>query len=427
MHQEVPSVDIEAVVDAEPVRFGAAVRTTAWAAVLIGVIVFFAALFGGYPVEQLWGAYYVNLLFWMGLSVGALMTTAIFQIVRAVWCVPIRRIAEANVAFLPWAYLLFLATYFGKEYLFPWGRGPMPGREWWMQPDFAYARFAVLFLGFFYLLYRYTRLSVRSDFGYLREKPEQRGKWTGFLASNFTKNWSGSEEEVPKLQRKMTYGAPVVVLAYVMVWTLFATEMVGGMDTIWYSNMLGGFQFLGNIYMGWAAIAVTCILISRRHEQFDRHFRRRQMWDLGMLTFGFCMLWGYTFFSQFLPQWYGSLPEETQWLILRTRELPWMFWSYLTLSLAFFFPFIVLLSDEVKKNSITLSIACCVVFAGVWLEKFVLVMPQISPESVPFGIVPIGIFIGMLGIYVLSIQGFLAKVPFMTVSHPQVRGDVKSW
>lgn len=90
-----------------------------------------------------------SLLTWsifQGLALGGVMTAVIMQIVRATWGAPVRRLAEANVAFFPVAFFLFLTTYFGKEYLFYWGSKPMPGREMWMQPGFVYTRFAILFL-----------------------------------------------------------------------------------------------------------------------------------------------------------------------------------------------------------------------------------------------------------------------------------------
>ena len=353
MHIEVPKIDLKAALNAKPIDPGKTVKSLGILFVCIGVIVFFSALFSRYPNKLLWGTYFVSLLFWMGVSVGAVMTTAIFQIVRALWAVPIRRIAEAHIAFLPWAFLLLMCTYFGKEHLYPWASAPMPGREWWMQPDFVYSRFFLLFLLFFYLLWAFTRHSLRSDVGIARNEVEDKEQWTGLLLKNIAGDWEGDEVEVLKAQRRMSFLAPVTIACYALLWTLFATEMIGGMDTIWFSNMFGGFEFLSNIYTGWAIIGVVSIYLAHRHSEFGKNLKRRQLWDLGMLTFGFCMLYGYTFFSQFLPQWYGNMPEETQWLILRTRELPWKTWAYIAFGCAFIFPFIMLLSRDVKKNPAT--------------------------------------------------------------------------
>ena len=149
-------------------------------------------------------------------------------------------------------------------------------------------------------------------------------------------------------------------------------------------------------------------------------------------TFGFTMLWGYLFFSQFLPQWYGNLPEETQWLFLRTREYPWKGLSWLTFSCAFVFPFIVLISEDVKRVGKTVVPVTLIILLGVWLERYVTVMPQLSPTAIPLvtaasgsGVMELGIFLGFMGIYVLSVLGFWSRYPMVPVAHPLTHGSDK--
>jgi len=426
MHVEPLRIDIQESVDAGSFSSSRLLSGLCLVFIAIGIVVFAWAYASDYPNDILWGSYFINILFWMGLGVGAVMTTTIFQIVRATWAVPVRRVAEAHLAFIPWAFGLFFLTYFGKEHLYPWANKPMPGREWWMQPDFVYLRFLVLFAVLGYLLYRYVRHSLRSDVGYVREKASDNKRWRGPLCHFLSKNWDG-DREILNAQRRMSILAPVVVIAYTLIWTLFATELLMSIDYVWYSNMFGGFQFLGNIYMGWAAIAVWALYLTGKSEVFSKILSRRQLWDLGMLMLGFCMLWGYTFFAQFLVHWYGNLPEDTQFLIVRLREFPWKPVAYLTFSCAFIIPFILLLSEDVKKTPKTLIGVACIIFIGVWLEKYMLVMPQLRPDMIPFGFVDIGLFLGMAGVYGLSVQGFLNKFPIITVSHPQASNETKSW
>ncbi len=426
MHAEALNIDIQETIDTPPMKVTSGIHTLCYLMIAFGVVVFAWSLFSGNTPGVVWGSYYTSFLFFMGISVGAVMTTPIVQIVRATWCVPIRRIAEAHIAFLPVAFFLFLGSYLGKDYLFPWATEPMPGREWWMQPNFVYLRFAVLFLLFFYFLYRFTRISLRSDIAMVREKATDKEMWKGGLYQKLSLGWGG-EKEILSSQWKMSVLAPVVVACYAIVWTLFATEMIVGMDKIWFSNMFGGFQFLGNIYMGWAALALFSFYYASKNGTFAKLLRRQVRWDLGMLCFGFCMLWGYTFFSQFLPQWYSNMPEETQWLFIRTREVPWKTFGYVAFCCAFVIPFITLLSEDVKKNPWTMSFVALIIFVGVWFEKYVIVMPQISPDAIPFGLVDIGIFVAMLGMYILSILWFMARFPMITVSHPQAQNETKSW
>jgi hypothetical protein len=423
MHAEPLHLEFDRLLEAEPIKPAATLSRVMWWCVLVGVVTFCIGLVT-YSPAHLWGAYYTNLNFFMGLAAGSVIICAAVQIVRATWSVPVRRLAEANAAFLPWAFILFLCSYFGREYLFPWGRGPMPGREWWMQADFVYLRNGLL-LGFlFYLMHRFVRLSLRSDVGFLREKSRNKNLWRGARYQALTAGWKGSESEVDATARKLSWNAPVLVLAYALIYSIYAFEMIMGMDAVWFSTMFGGFIFVGNIYLAWAVLSMSTVYHARRNPDFASTLGRQQFWDLGKLTFGFCMLWGYLFFSQFLPQWYGNLPEETLWMITRTREYPWKAWAWVVFPMCFVIPFIMLLSEDVKKNTNTLASICLVVFLGKWAEQYILIMPQMFPHQIPFSPLEVGLFFGFLGAYVLSIQHFIAKYPLITISHPQAQGRV---
>jgi hypothetical protein len=390
--------------------------------VFVGVFVFsYGLLFG--DAGHAWGAFYVNAVYFQGLALGGVMTTVIMQIVRATWGAPIRRIAEANVAYLPVAFCVFLTTYFGREYLFYWGRHPMPGREMWMQPGFVYARFAVLFFVLYLLMARFVGMSLRGDVGLARDRSSDDSKWNLPVHRFLTGGWKGAEREVIPLQRKMSENAPVVVFFYVVVTSLFAFEMIMGQNPTWYSNLFGAFVFVSQIYIAWACLALMSMFFSKRKSTLGELITSQQFWDLGKLNLGFCMLWGYMFWSQFLTQWYGNLPEETQWLILRTREFPWKGLAWIVFPMCFIIPFVSLLSRDVKKNRATYAVVCLVLMTGVWLDRYLIIMPEISPKAIPFNLTEIGIFVGFLGAYLLCIRSFLSKYPVVPVSHPLTHGS----
>ncbi|MBX7144488.1 MAG: hypothetical protein K1X79_08575, partial [Oligoflexia bacterium] len=102
MHGELCQINLEEVLDAEPVKPGAALSKMMWLCVIVGIATFTLGLFADDP-GHFWAAYFTNAVFFMGLSVGSVVIAVILQIVRAVWGAPIRRIAEAGVAYFPWA------------------------------------------------------------------------------------------------------------------------------------------------------------------------------------------------------------------------------------------------------------------------------------------------------------------------------------
>ena len=424
-HVEVVPVNIDSVVEAGPIQASGSLYTKLWLMVFVGITVFSCGLMFG-DAGHTWGAFYVNAVYFQGLALGGVMTTVIMQIVRAKWGAPVRRLAEANVAYLPVAFVVFLTTYFGKDYLFYWGSKPMPGREFWMSPGFVYFRFSVLLFVLFFLMTRFVFMSLRGDVGLAHDRARDKSKWQLPMHKFLMSGWKGAEREVIPLQRKMSVNAPVVAMCYIVVVSLFAFEMVMGMNPSWTSNLFGAFIFVSQIYIGWAALALMTMFFAKNNKAFGAQIASQQFWDLGKLNFGFCMLWGYMFWSQFLTQWYGNLPEETQWLILRTREFPWKGLAWVAFPMAFIIPFITLLSRDLKKNPVSYGVICLVLMTGVWLDRYLIIMPEVSPHHIPLGLTEVGIFVGFLGAYLLCIRSFLSKYPFLQVSHPLTHGS-RDW
>jgi hypothetical protein len=91
--------------------------------------------------------------------------------------------------------------------------------------------------------------------------------------------------------------------------------------------------------------------------------------------------------------------------------------------MCFIIPFVSLLSRDVKKNRATYAVVCLVLMTGVWLDRYLIIMPEISPKAIPFNLTEIGIFVGFLGAYLLCIRSFLSKYPVVPVSHPLTHGS----
>lgn len=421
MHIDPVRINIDETANAKPLEFSSSIRSLMWVFAVVGFSIFVMG-FLWEAHDHLWAAFYSSLLFFMGISVGGVMISAIFQIVKAQWSLPIRRLTEANVAFLPWAYLCLLTTYFGREYLFTWARSPMPGREFWMEPNFVYVRYAIL-LGFlFYMMWRFVRMSVQGDLALARNHSKDASSWGGSL-NEWILAKNAPATDICALQHKLSWNAPLLVALYAIIYSLFAFEMVMGMNPIWYSNMFGGFIFIGNIYCAWAVFALLTTYFTKSNSRFGKTVTSQQFHDLGNLTFGFAILWAYLFISQFMPIWYGNLPEETQWMILRTREYPWKGLAWIVLPLCFIIPFITMLSRDVVRTPKAFSVIACLILVGMWLERYIIVMPEISPAAIPFGLYEVSLFFGFLGLYVLAIAGFLSKVPSAPLSYYKVYGE----
>ena len=116
-----------------------------------------------------------------------------------------------------------------------------------------------------------------------------------------------------------------------------------------------------------SAVAWATLLSARRH--LDPVVRL----DLGRLLYGFAAFWAYLVWCSFLPVWYANLPEEASEILARV-EGGWAILSWGVIAATFLAPFCVLLSEAAKRNRILVGLGATSVLAGLYGERFLLVI-----------------------------------------------------
>ena len=253
--------------------------------IIAGTVTFVAGILGPNPL-QAWQAYYVNFLYWTGLSFGALLFVAILNITDAQWGRPLKRFGEAFGVFLPVGFLLFCVLWFGRMELFPWIRSPIASRQIWLNAPFFFARNAAGILLFSLIALAMVRFSLRADRQW-RRRP------AGILADN------GANNPWDLCWRKQRFLSPLLGIVYAFVLSLMAFDLVMSLDPHWYSSLLGGYFFIGSFYSGLAALCLLA-LIAMSTDALKGLLTPRHFHDMGKLMLAFCLFTGYLFYTQFL-------------------------------------------------------------------------------------------------------------------------------
>lgn len=341
-----------------------------------GGAVTFSALLAGPEPARAWQSFLVNFLFWSGVAVAGVVLAAIFEVSEARWPVPTRQLGEACAAFLPVSFLLFLATWFGRRTLLPWADHPPAANAAWLNVPFFFAREALGLL----LLYGAALL-----FSYRSLRAENR----------LSQDLGATRASLRRL-------AVVVLVLYASVYTIFAWDFVMSLDPAWSSTLFGGYYFVGNLYLGLAAVTALTVFTSRRHG-LDHSVDSKVFHNLGKLLFCFALLWTYLFWSQYLVIWYGNLPRETRFLLVRTAQEPWSTLALAVLLANFLIPFVILLFRAARKSRQALLAVSAVIVAGMWLERFLLVAPSLSPRQRLFlGWQELAITAGFFALFLLT-------------------------
>ncbi|MGD2120253.1 MAG: hypothetical protein PVJ76_00845 [Gemmatimonadota bacterium] len=390
--------------------------------ILLGAIAFVGTLLR--DPDQAWRAYVVNWLFFTSVACGALVLVAATTIVKARWNWSVRRVGLAFSAFLPFSFLLFLPMLgLGADY-FPWidamAHDPIvQEKAAYLNMPFLITRnvvgLALLFGGFLYMAYLY----LRPDLGLTKESGSAKDPGRSRWAERFTQGWQGQEQEEVRSYQVLRRLAPALVLLYAVVMSIVAFDWAMSLEPHWFSTIFGAWFFMGALWGGVAATAWAVVYAKGRDPDLNKLMGVQQLHDLGKLAFAFTVFWAYLFFSQYLVIWYGKLPWEQAWIIHRA-EAPWSMLTVVTLLLCFVIPFAGLIGRKAKMTPWTLRLFATVILVGLWLERYLMVVPSIHDGDPTITFLEPVIGFLFFGLFLASVRWFLATFPTVQVWQPMV-------
>lgn len=386
---------------------------------LIGLAAFVYALGKGSDGAG-WGMFTINLLFLMGVTQAGVAFTAIMRLAKAEWGKVFYRLAEATtLAFLPFAIGGFLAIYgFGREEVFYWLSSSEPHHPWLSAP-WLLARNLGALLIFYGISTLYVVMARLPDLH--KQAPDLHNKSTeGDRDGNYWLYQKLRSLEIgrdPKrLQLYLYRLSPAVLIAFVVANTFIAWDFGMMIVPHWHSTALPIFYWVENLFAGMALLVILAALLSLKIQGgfvIDRSAIVPSLKSMGIMLTGFTLLWLYIFWSQFFVIWFGDLPHETQplWRQMYGHYSP-LFW--IMMSCAFFIPFGTLIFARFKTSLRAMVSIALIINAGIWLNKYLLVMPVLSARHWPFtSLVEFALTVGLL-------SGFLFVLLFIFRAFPMI-------
>jgi hypothetical protein len=381
---------------------------------ILGLILFLQALATG-KGERAWQLFHVNWLYFTGLAGGSVAFVAVQKITNAKWSGMIIRFASASAAFLPVS-LVALLLIFTVGYHAVYDPMAAAAHELqhskavWLSRPFMFLRLA-LGLGLLTVIgWKLTMADMVPDMLAVRTvaPANRRARY-----DRWTRGYSGSAEAAQEQQERIARLAPAYTVLYALVFTLMAFDGIMALQPHWFSNLLGGFFFMG-AFLGAHMLLALMMFYGASHLGVTDLVSPKQRHDLGKLCFGFTVFWTYLMWAQFLVIWYGNLPEETGFVFARL----WGHWlpvARLVLIGMFLVPFFGLLGVAPKKTRVTLGFFATVSLVSLWLERYLLVMPSITPLPGPvFDLPELGPTLLFLGLYLLTYALFARIFPMIS-------------
>ena len=345
----------------------------------IGIIGFVAAFAAGRS-DRIWEIWLVNLLYFMGIAQAGVVCSCAFYLTQARWAGSAHyRLAEAYWPFIPLGLILFAGVFVGRAQIFPWVTHPIAQKAAWLNVPFLFARDGIALL----------ILSVLSRWFVSASRRREAQLWA--LST-------GDIEMPPPTIRRL---APIIAILYCFFYSMLSVDLIMSLSPQWRSTLFGWWFFATLFWGAIVAMSFTAILLRPKLGPNNVFNRGRVRHDLGLMVFAFSIFWIYLSFAQYLVIWYGDIPVETFFLMVRLWHHPWTLLGWIPPLLIWAVPFVVLMGVRPKRTPKILGSVALLGLIGVWDLIYILVVPSLSPNNVRFGWIELSITAGFLGAFLL--------------------------
>jgi Ni/Fe-hydrogenase subunit HybB-like protein len=355
-----------------------------------------------------WGFYVTNFVFFIGISHAGTLISAILRLSRAEWRRPITRMAEVITAMV----LLIGAG----QILVDLGR---PDR---ILNVIRHGRYqspllwdATSISAYLSASLTYLYLPMIPDIAILRDRL---GKWKLFY-SVLALGWTGTEQQQRVLNRAIAIMAVLVIPVAVSVHSVVSFVFSMTLQPMWHSTIFGPYFVVGAIFSGIAALIVAMIVF-RKAYGLERYLKPIHFRYLGQLLLIMSLLWFYFTFAEYLTGYYGAEPEEMKVFWAKFSGPFWpFFWGMVLCNLFIPLACLVRLGHHTIGKVLTASLS---IIVGMWLERFIIVVPTLSFPRLPFPQtlyyptwVELGEFAGSLALFALFYLLFTKVFPIISI------------
>ena len=324
-----------------------------------------------------WGFYIVNFVFWIGISHAGTLISAILRLTNAGWRKPVTRAAEAITVFALMIGGMFPLIHLGRVWLFYW-LIPYPN-ERLLWPNFRspllWDMTAILTYMIGSVLYLY--LPLIPDLG---EMAVRSAGWRRRVYRILSLGWEGSDRQWHALERAMKLMAGMILAVAVSVHSVVSFDFSMAIAPMWHSTIFAPYFVAGAILSGIAALILVMIAL-RKFLRLEKYLRLLHFDNLAKLLLLMSLVWLYFTVSEHLTVWYGN--EHMELSVFNARlygDYAPYFWGMVACN--FLIPF-VLLGVRRLRNITTIAIASLTVLVGMWLERFLIVIPTLRYTALP--------------------------------------------
>ncbi len=396
------------------------------------------ALFGlfciGYQISNgvgVWGENHpngwawdiTNFVFWIGIGHAGTLISAILFLARQKWRTSINRAAEAMTLFAVICAAIFPGIHVGRVWM-AWYLAPVPN-SYGIWPNFRspllWDVFAVSTYFTVSVLFWYTGLVP--DLATLRDRA--RSRVTKYLYGIFALGWRGSNRQWRHYE--MAYlllaglSTPLVLSVHSVVSFDFATSILPG----WHTTIFPPYFVAGAIFGGFAMVLTILLPARLLYPQLNDLITRQHVDKMAKIILLTGSIVGYAYMMELFIAWYSGNPYERG--AFWNRATGWYWWAYVCMMFCNVVSPQIFWFKKMRANYIVVFIVCMFVNAGMWFERFVIIVTSLAQDFLPSSWghyspswVEIWTFIGTHGIFLSLFLLFMRVLPMIAMSEVKI-------
>ncbi|MCG8379221.1 MAG: hypothetical protein MI865_07085, partial [Proteobacteria bacterium] len=184
------------------------------------------------------------------------------------------------------------------------------------------------------------------------------------------------------LKRNVYFYSPVIILSAALAMTFIAWDFGMMLVSHYHSSVYPMYYMIGNMLAGTASMIILAMLM-KRFVPVGNYFTTRQVHFIAVLMTALTLFWLYLFWAQFFVSWFGNLPHEYGVISLQMygHYAP-LFWTMMVCNVGI--PIACYIFISVKQTWWTMTLVAVVINIGIWLNRYLLVIPGLVDNHWPF-------------------------------------------
>ena len=371
-----------------------------------------------------WAWDITNFVFWIGIGHAGTLISAILFLARQKWRTSINRSAEAMTLFAVICAGIFPGIHVGRVWM-AWYLAPIPN-SYGIWPNFRspllWDVFAVSTYFTVSVLFWYTGLVP--DLATLRDRAKSRVK--KYIYGIGALGWRGSNRQWRHYE--MAYlllaglSTPLVLSVHSVVSFDFATSILPG----WHTTIFPPYFVAGAIFGGFAMVLTIMLPARLLYPQLDDMLTRQHVDKMAKIILLTGSIVGYAYLMELFIAYYSTNKYE-MFTFFRARlginNPGWYRWAYYCMMSCNVLSPQVFWIKWCRTNYIVVFAICMCVNAGMWFERFVIIVTSLAQDFLPSSWrhyhpswVEVWTFIGTFGIFLSLFLLFMRFLPMIAMS-----------